>query len=497
MIQAAPARVGQKLDDVDTPALILDMEVFEKNLATLKDSVGDAVRIRPHAKTHKCPEVAKRQIVLGAVGMCCQKVSEAEAMVEGGVADVLLTNEIVGAPKLARLAALSRRAHIGVCVDSHENVLQLEASGAKLDAYVEIEVGMRRCGIAPGAPAVELAKRIAASKNLRFAGLQAYHGRAQHIRGMEERHAAIEISAQHVFHTKTLLEKASIPCPIVTGAGSGTFMLEVEAGAWDEIQPGSYAFMDADYAKERMGCAAAALRARALRADDRNEPSWRCSRDRRRRPQGLQRRFRDAGRVAKAGAALHARLGRARLDRRATDAGAGREAAARSRPLRPHDQPLRLVCLRPGRACGSALADHRERSAHLMKKQYLNPKDLSTPRFYTHAVSAENAQKTVYVSGQVSWDAGGNVVGKGDMRAQSEQVFKNLGAALKAAGAGWGDVVKMNGYMVGLSAERVNAYREVRTRFLKEGALPASTLVGVQALVHADLLLEVEVVAVV
>jgi enamine deaminase RidA (YjgF/YER057c/UK114 family) len=130
-----------------------------------------------------------------------------------------------------------------------------------------------------------------------------------------------------------------------------------------------------------------------------------------------------------------------------------------------------------------------------MKKQYVNPKELSTPRFYTHAVSAEGPGKLVYISGQVSWDAGGSVVGKGDMRAQSEQVFKNVSAALKAAGAGWGDVIKMNGYMVGMNAERVTAYREVRQRFLKEGALPASTLVGVEALVHPDLLLEVEVIA--
>ena len=245
MIQPPPARVGQKLDQVDTPALILDLGVFEKNLSTLKNSVDSRVRIRPHAKTHKCPEVAKRQIALGAVGMCCQKVSEAEAMVEGGITDVLVTNEIVGAPKLERLAALSRRAKIGVCVDNAANVAQLKGD---LDVYIELEVGMRRCGVAP-AQAVELAKMILKTPGLRFAGLQAYHGRAQHMRSMEERHAVIETAAQHVFETKRLLEKAGIPCPIVTGAGSGTFMLEVEAGAWNEIQPGSYAFMDADYAR--------------------------------------------------------------------------------------------------------------------------------------------------------------------------------------------------------------------------------------------------------
>ena len=130
-----------------------------------------------------------------------------------------------------------------------------------------------------------------------------------------------------------------------------------------------------------------------------------------------------------------------------------------------------------------------------MNKQYANPKELNVPRFYTHAVSIEGVQKLVTISGQVSWDASGNVVGKGDMRAQSEQVFRNVTVALKAFGAGWDDVIKMNGYMVGMNAERVNVYREVRSRFLKQGALPASTLVGVEALVHPDLLLEVEVVA--
>ncbi len=132
-----------------------------------------------------------------------------------------------------------------------------------------------------------------------------------------------------------------------------------------------------------------------------------------------------------------------------------------------------------------------------MNKQYLNPRELNTPRYYSHAVTAEGDGKLVYVAGQVSWDRNGAVFGKGDMRAQSEQVFKNLTMALKAAGAGWDDVIKMNGYMVGMNPERVTAYREVRTRFLKAGALPASTLVGVERLVDPDLLLEVEVVAVV
>ena len=130
-----------------------------------------------------------------------------------------------------------------------------------------------------------------------------------------------------------------------------------------------------------------------------------------------------------------------------------------------------------------------------MKKDYLNPKALSKPGAYTHTVGVEGAQKLVYVSGQVSFDVQGAVLGKGDMRAQTEQVFANVTSALEAGGASWSDVVKLNAYMVGMSAESVAAYREVRTRFLKPGQLPASTLVGVTRLVHEDLLLEVEAVA--
>ncbi len=245
----APASIGQRLEDVDTPALVLDLDAFEKNLLTLKNAVGGRLRIRPHAKTHKCPQVGKRQIALGAVGLCCQKVSEAEAMVDGGITDVLVSNEVVGAQKIARLAELSRRARIGVCVDNGPTLHEIGRSGARLDIYVELEVGMRRCGVGPGEPAVALVREIAKYPNLRFGGLQAYHGRAQHMRGMDERHGVIEAAAQHVQHTKRLLKAAGIDCPVVTGAGSGTFMFEVESGAWDEVQCGSYAFMDADYAR--------------------------------------------------------------------------------------------------------------------------------------------------------------------------------------------------------------------------------------------------------
>lgn len=252
-MQPPPAEVGMRLAEVDTPALVVELDAFEANLRRLQEAVAGRVRVRPHAKTHKCPEIARRQIAAGAAGICCQKVSEAEAMIEGGIEDVLVTNEIVGERKLARLAALARRARIGVCADSPDHVRDLQAAaqaaGVRLDVYLELEVGMRRCGIAPGEPALALARRIAASPNLRFAGMHAYHGRAQHLRSQAERQTVIAAAAAAVRSTRVLLEQAGIGCPIVTGAGTGTFMFELELGAWDEIQPGSYVFMDWDYAK--------------------------------------------------------------------------------------------------------------------------------------------------------------------------------------------------------------------------------------------------------
>ena len=192
-------------------------------------------------------------------------------MVEGGVADVLVSNEVVGAPKLARLAELSRRAQASAFASTTPTTCApIAATGAQLDVYIEIDVGMRRCGVAPGAPARRAGARDRASTGpalRRPAGLP--RPRAAHALAWRSATRVIETAAQHVQHTKRLLDEAGIACPIVTGAGSGTFMFEVEAGAWDEIQPGSYAFMDADYAKQRMGRAAAALRARALRAEPR------------------------------------------------------------------------------------------------------------------------------------------------------------------------------------------------------------------------------------
>jgi len=254
MIQPPPAQIGMPLEEVETPALIIDLDAFESNLAQMAEAVAKSTaKLRPHAKTHKCPAVARRQVALGAVGVCCQKVSEAEAMVAGGIRDVLVSNQIVGRRKLARLLALAREARVAVCVDDAENVRQLaEAAAAehlRLDVLVEIDVGANRCGVQPGKEALALARTIADRPSLRFAGLQAYQGRAQHIREWDGRRQAIDGAIAKTRDTLELLRADGLDCEIVGGAGTGTFAFEAASGVYNELQAGSYVFMDADYGR--------------------------------------------------------------------------------------------------------------------------------------------------------------------------------------------------------------------------------------------------------
>jgi 3-hydroxy-D-aspartate aldolase len=253
-----PAAVGMAFADIDTPALVIDLDAFERNLERMADFVGKSgVRLRAHAKTHKSPIIAAKQMELGAVGVCCQKVSEAEVLVEGGIGDVLVSNEVAGAAKLDRLAALARRASVGICVDDPANVAELEAAaaraGAILDVLVEIDVGGRRCGAPPGAPAARIAQLVASSPHLRLAGLQAYHGSAQHVREASERSALIGDAVELVQETRRAFAAIGLEARLVTGAGTGTYENEAASGVYNELQCGSYIFMDADYARNKRG----------------------------------------------------------------------------------------------------------------------------------------------------------------------------------------------------------------------------------------------------
>ena len=254
MLQSPPAQPGMREDEIDTPALVIDLDAFEYNLdhmAALLAPTG--AKLRAHAKTHKSPVIALQQIARGAVGQCVQKVAEAEILAWGGVKDILVSNEVVGAAKLARLVALARIAKVAVCVDDPAQVVAIEAAaeaaGARISVLVEIDIGAARCGVPPGPEAVALAKQIAASKHLIFGGLQAYQGSAQHRRGVEERRKLIDLAIDGSRRTVEQLRQQGLGCPIVGGGGTGTFEIEAASGVYTEIQAGSYAFMDADYAR--------------------------------------------------------------------------------------------------------------------------------------------------------------------------------------------------------------------------------------------------------
>ncbi|MBM3375586.1 MAG: DSD1 family PLP-dependent enzyme [Betaproteobacteria bacterium] len=266
--------IGLSLKELDTPSLIVDRPALLRNLARLMDSVkGTRVRVRAHAKSHKCPALAQLQIQHGAVGICCQKVSEAQVFAQAGIQNILVSNEVVGAAKISRLLALAQQADLTVCVDHVDNALALSqafvragvrnnktASASRqghggvvtpLKVLVEIDVGQGRCGVPPGAPAVALIQAITQMPGLSFQGLQAYHGTAQHLRLPSERRAAIDKACAQVRDTITRLQALGIACPIVAGAGTGSYLLEAGSGIYNEIQPGSYVFMDADYQRNQ------------------------------------------------------------------------------------------------------------------------------------------------------------------------------------------------------------------------------------------------------
>ena len=254
MIQTPPAVPGMREDEIDTPALVIDLDAFEYNLdhmAALLAPTG--VKLRAHAKTHKSPVIAKLQMARGAVGQCVQKVAEAEILAWGGIPDILVSNEVVGAAKLARLCAISTIAKAAICVDDAAQVDAIEqaaaAAGRRMTVLVEIDIGAARCGVPPGPDAVALAKKIAASKHLIFGGLQAYQGSAQHKRSITERQTLIGTAVDGARRTVEQLRQQGLDCPIVGGAGTGTFQIEAASGVYTEMQAGSYVFMDADYAR--------------------------------------------------------------------------------------------------------------------------------------------------------------------------------------------------------------------------------------------------------
>ena len=260
--------IGHPVNAIDTPALVVDLDAMERNLATMAAFARQhQIKLRPHAKMHKSAALAKLQIAAGATGVCVQKTSEAEAMVAGGVFNIFITNEVISPFKLARVAALTQivmphGGQIAICVDSIQGITRLVtcmnegrlASGTAtvIDVFIEINVGQNRCGVEPGTPAVALALEIRKHPALNFAGLQAYNGKAQHLRSPAERAGAIELAIKAVVLTRQLIEAEGIKVGLVTGAGTGTAALEAASKVYGELQAGSYLFMDADYAANKL-----------------------------------------------------------------------------------------------------------------------------------------------------------------------------------------------------------------------------------------------------
>ena len=263
----ALAWVGQGVHAIDTPSLVIHLDAMERNLARMAGFARErGLRLRPHAKMHKSAELSRLQMAQGAVGVCVQKTDEALRLAAAGVGDIFISNEVIAPAKLARLAAAvrERQARFAIAVDSTEGIdrlaVALQAAGvheaAAIDVFVEIDIGQGRCGVSPGEAALPLVRRIHQHAALRWAGLQAYHGGAQHRRSAAERADAIAASAQAVRHTLNALSQHGFDAPLVTGAGTGSLVNEAASGLWGELQAGSYLFMDADYAANQPDAAA-------------------------------------------------------------------------------------------------------------------------------------------------------------------------------------------------------------------------------------------------
>ena len=254
------ALIGQSVANIDTPALVIDLDAMERNLLRMQAFANQhGVRLRPHAKMHKSGALARMQMAAGAVGVCVQKVSEAQALAAAGVTDIYVSNQVIALQKCELLAHITKglaakNGRVAVAVDSLLGVQRIaqamlsHANGATIDVLVELDVGQQRCGVPPGDAALHLVQAIAQHRQLRFAGLQAYHGRAQHLRSARERRDTIAAVVADVQRTKAVIKAAGFTVPLVTGAGTGSFLHEASSGVYGELQAGSYLFMDADYA---------------------------------------------------------------------------------------------------------------------------------------------------------------------------------------------------------------------------------------------------------
>jgi D-serine deaminase-like pyridoxal phosphate-dependent protein len=258
--------MSSPLDDFDSPQLLLDLDVVDANLRHLFTAChGRGVRVRVHFKSFKCAGLARYIAARGADGFLCAKLNEAEVLADAGLKDILVANQVVGPRKLRRLAELARRAQVGVCVDDPDNVAELSRAareaGTTVGVLVEVDIGMRRCGVEPGEPALALARQIQDSPGLRFLGLQGYDGHLQMVPDAAERRARCLAGVEQLVATRRLIERAGIPIAVVTGAGTGTWEYVSACEGVTEVQPGSFVLMDCIYhgVRPEFGCALSVL----------------------------------------------------------------------------------------------------------------------------------------------------------------------------------------------------------------------------------------------
>jgi len=251
-----PALPGMDEADIQTPCLVLDLDALERNIKKMGDYArAHGMRHRVHGKMHKSVDVALLQERLGgSVGVCCQKVSEAEVFARGGIKDVLVSNQVRDLAKIDRLARMPKLgARTICCVDMLDNVADLSAAAVKhgttIECLVEIDCGAGRCGVKTTPEVIALAKAIDAAAGLKFAGIQAYQGAMQHMDSYEDRKAKIGLAVAQVKDAVDGLKAEGIDCDIVGGGGTGSYYFESTSGVYNELQCGSYAFMDADYGR--------------------------------------------------------------------------------------------------------------------------------------------------------------------------------------------------------------------------------------------------------
>ena len=251
-----PAVPGMDEADIQTPCLILDLDALERNIKKMGDyAKAHGMRHRSHGKMHKSVDVQKLQESLGgAVGVCCQKVSEAEVFARGGIKDILVSNQVRDPAKIDRLAQLPKTgARIIVCVDDLANVADLSAAaqkhGTQLEVFIEIDCGAGRCGVTTADAVVQIAKAVDAAPGLKFTGIQAYQGAMQHMESFVDRKAKLDAAIAQVKQAVAALEEAGLSPELVSGGGTGSYYFESNSGVYNELQCGSYAFMDADYGR--------------------------------------------------------------------------------------------------------------------------------------------------------------------------------------------------------------------------------------------------------